>query len=158
MGPAMHVITKAKDVELSRKRLCCLALSTAAALSAIPAQADVVVVVSAKSSQANLKANQVADIFLGKRSAYPDGADAVPIDQPESSTSREAFYTALTGKTPALLKAYWSRLLFTGQGQPPRELPNADAVKKLIASNSRFIGYMDKEALDDNVKVVYVPK
>ncbi len=141
-----------------RKRLCCVALSAVGALGTLPALAEVVVVVSAKSSQTNLKADQVADIFLGKRSAYPDGADAVPIDQPENSSSREAFYAALTGKTPALLKAYWSKLLFTGQGQPPRELPNADAIKKLIASNSRFIGYMDKDALDDNVKVVFVPR
>jgi ABC-type phosphate transport system substrate-binding protein len=141
-----------------RKQWCCVALCAVGLLCAPAASADVVVVVSAKSSIASLKADQVADIFLGKRSAYPDGADAVPIDQPESSSSREAFYTALTGKTPALLKAYWSKLLFTGQGQPPRELPNADAVKKLIASNSRFIGYMDKDALDDNVKVVFVPR
>lgn len=122
------------------------------------ARADVVVVVSVRSAVASLKAEQVAEIFLGKRLAYPDGADAVPIDQPENSIIRDLFYTTLTGKTPALLKAYWSKLLFTGQGQPPREVASAEAVKKLVASNAKFIGYLDKDALDENVKVVFTPK
>lgn len=145
-------------IDMMRKTMLCAPFSVVSALCAVPAMADVVVVVSAKSPLTNLKAEQVAEIFLGKRASYPDGTDAVPLDQPENSSTREAFYTALTGKSPALLKAYWSKLLFTGQGQPPRELPNADAVKKLIASNTRFIGYMDKDALDDHVKVVFVPR
>lgn len=124
----------------------------------LPARAEVVVVVSVKSPLSSLKAEQVAEIFLGKRSSYPDGADAVPIDQPENSVARDAFYSAVTGKTATLLKAYWSRLLFTGQGQPPREAASAEAVRKLIASNARFIGYIDKDAVDENVKVVYVPR
>lgn len=141
-----------------RTRLCLALLISASCGWITDARAEVVVVVSARSAIGTLKSEQVADIFLGKRLAYPDGADAVPLDQPENSTVRDVFYNALTGKTPALLKAYWSKLLFTGQGQPPRELATAEAVKKLIASNTKFIGYMNRDALDDNVKVVFIPK
>ena len=48
------------------------------------AEANVVTVVSAKSPITALSKTQVADIFLGKSNRYPDGAQAMPIDQPEA--------------------------------------------------------------------------
>lgn len=130
----------------------------ACGLAANPVYAEVVVIVSAKSPVTALNSEEVAEIFLGKQSAYPNGADATPLDEPENSTARNQFYATVTGKTPALLKAYWSKLLFTGKGQPPREMANADTVKKLVANNVKFIGYVDKRTVDDSVKVVFVAK
>ncbi|OGB25588.1 MAG: phosphate ABC transporter substrate-binding protein [Burkholderiales bacterium RIFCSPLOWO2_02_FULL_57_36] len=129
--------------------LCGLAINVAAA--------EVVVVVSAKSRITALGADQVANIFLGKTLTYPGGAEAVPLDQPEGAAVRQEFYTKVTHKSSALLKAHWSKLLFTGRGQPPRELTNGDAMKKIIADNPAFIGYMNKSEIDDSVRVVLVP-
>jgi hypothetical protein len=28
------------------------------------------------------------------------------------------------------MKAYWTKMVFTGRGQPPRELPNSAAVRR----------------------------
>ena len=47
-----------------------------------PAIADVVVIVSAKSPVVNLSADQVAKIFLGKSTSFPNQDPAYPIDQP----------------------------------------------------------------------------
>ncbi|MEO8298677.1 MAG: phosphate ABC transporter substrate-binding protein, partial [Burkholderiales bacterium] len=54
-------------------------------LGANTATADVVAVVSAKSTVATLSSMQATDIFLGKTSRFPDGSPAVAIDQPEGS-------------------------------------------------------------------------
>lgn len=118
------------------------------------ATAEVVAVVSAKSAVTTLSKDQVADIFLGKTGRFPDGNLAVPIDQIEGSAARDEFYLKFAAKTPALLKAHWSKIIFTGRGQPPREVANNAEVKKVLAGNSAAIGYIDKSALDGSVKAV----
>lgn len=119
--------------------------------------ADLEVVVSAKSPVGNLTKQQVSDLFLGKAATYPDGNQAVPIEQADTSPQKEEFHKAVTGKTGAQLKAYWSRQTFSGTGAPPKEVPGAADVKKLISANPNMIGYIDKASVDGSVKVVLVP-
>lgn len=117
--------------------------------------ADVVVgVVSAESDVASLSDNQVMDIFLGKTSHFPDGSRAVPVDQSEGSVERIAFYQEYSSKTPQQLKAHWSKIIFTGRGQPPKELKNSAQVKQYLSANPNAIGYMDKALIDDSMKIV----
>ena len=117
---------------------------------------EVVAVVSAKSPVTALTSSQVADIFLGKTSRFPDGSQATPIDQPEDSPVRDRFYTQVAGKSPAQVKAYWSKIIFTGRGQPPMQASNGAEVKKMIAQNPSAIGYIDPALVDDSVRVVAV--
>ena len=58
-----------------------LALGAAMLLAFGAAHADVVVVVSAKSSVGKLTKEQVADVFLGKSTSLPGASQAVPLDQ-----------------------------------------------------------------------------
>jgi ABC-type phosphate transport system substrate-binding protein len=120
------------------------------------ARADVVVIVAANAPVNGLSAAQVADIFLSKSGTFPDGAVVVPIDQADGSAIRTEFYTKAIGKTPELLKAYWSKMIFTGQGEPPRELADSEKIKKLVANNPHYIGYIDRSSVDASVKIVMV--
>ena len=115
---------------------------------------EMVVIVSAKSSVGQLRADQVADIFLAQVGHFPDGADAVALDQGVGSPLRNEFYAKVAAKSPALVKAYWAKMIFTGRGQPPKEAPNSAAVRKLVADNPALIGYIEKSALDSSVKPV----
>jgi hypothetical protein len=54
------------------------------------------------------------------------------------------------------MKAYWTKMVFTGRGQPPRELPNSAAVRKIVADNPAMIAYIDRAALDASVKAIQV--
>ncbi len=116
--------------------------------------ADVVVVVATGSPVTALASNQVADIFLGKTNRFPSGGQAVPIDQPEGSTPRDEFYSRFTGKSAAQLKAHWSKIIFTGRGQPPETVSNSAEVKKHIAENPNTIGYIEAREVDGSVRVV----
>ena len=118
------------------------------------AQAQVAVVVNPKSAAANMTAEQVANIFLGKSNALPSGGAAAPVDQPESAAIRETFYTKVTGKNSAQVKAAWSRLVFSGKATPPKEVGSSAEVKKFVAGNPDAIGYIEKSAVDGSVKVV----
>jgi hypothetical protein len=53
-----------------------------------------------------------------------------------------------------LLKAYWSKMVFTGRGQPPCEAPDSAAVRRKVAENPELIGYIERSALDASVRPV----
>jgi ABC-type phosphate transport system substrate-binding protein len=132
-----------------------LAVAALLALSLASAgAADLVVIVSARNPAAALRSDQVAAIFLGQAGRFPDGSEAVAIDQALGSPLRDEFYLRVAGKSPALLKAWWSKMVFTGRGQPPREAPDSAAVRKLVAENPSLIGYIDRAALDASVRPV----
>ena len=116
--------------------------------------ADVVAVVSARSPVTSLSADQVADIFLGRTSRFPDGSPAVPIDLSEESPERERFYASFTGKSSAQVKAHWSKIIFTGRGQPPKQVPSGAEAKRMIADNPNAIGYIDQSLVDASVRVL----
>ncbi|MCE1228018.1 MAG: phosphate ABC transporter substrate-binding protein, partial [Firmicutes bacterium] len=78
----------------------------------------------------------------------------VPVDLSEGSGPRNEFYQKVTGKSAAQVKAHWSKLTFSGAAQPPQALGSAQAVVKMVAENPKFIGYVDKAAVDGSVKVV----
>jgi ABC-type phosphate transport system substrate-binding protein len=136
-----------------RKLLCCLLLVL---LAGTTAAAELVVVVSARSPITTLRAEQVADIFLSEATRFPDGGEVVALDLPIGSPLRDDFYLKVANRSPALMKAYWTKRIFTGRGQPPRELPNSQAVRKLVADNPTLIGYIDRNALDASVRPVLV--
>jgi ABC-type phosphate transport system substrate-binding protein len=124
------------------------------ALASMAAQAQVAVIVNAKSGAASMTADQVASIFLGKSTTLPSGATAAAVDQAESAAIREQFYSKVTGKQAAQVKAAWSRIVFSGKGTPPKEMASSAEVKKFVASNPDAIGYIEKSAVDGSVKVV----
>jgi ABC-type phosphate transport system substrate-binding protein len=128
----------------------CFALSLAQAR----AIADVVAVVSTKSAVTTLTKAEVTDIFLGKVTRFPNGALAVPLDQAEGAVARDEFYAKVAGKSPAQIKAFWSKIIFTGRGQPPKEVANSIEMKKRIAENPAAIGYIEENLVDDSVRVV----
>jgi len=121
------------------------------------ASAEVFAIVSAKNATTALSAEQVSDIFLGKTLAFPGGAPAVPLDQLESSPQREEFYTKLVHKSAAQMKSYWSRIIFTSKGAPPKSLADSKEIKKAVANDPNAIGYVDRSSIDGSVKIVFVP-
>lgn len=138
-------------------RIPALLLAAVLACSAAAdASAELVVIVSARSPAPQLSSEQVAAIFLGQAGRLPDGSEVVALDQRIGSGERNQFYQQVAGKTPALLKAHWSKMLFTGRGQPPREAPDAAGVRRMVADNPSMIGYIDRSALDSSVRPVLV--
>ncbi|RVU44422.1 hypothetical protein [Rubrivivax rivuli] len=116
------------------------------ALAGLANAQDMVVV--GHPSAAALSKDQVADLFLGKSQAL------TPLDLNDSSPLYAAFYRKATGREVAQVKSTWSRVVFTGKGQPPKQLPDAAAVKKAVAADPKAVGYIEKSAVDGSVKVL----
>jgi len=130
-------------------------IGLALSLTSAAAMADVVAVVSAKSSITAVSKSQLADIFLGKTNRFPDGTQATPVDQAEGSAARDEFYDKIVGKTAAQIKAYWSKIIFTGRGQPPPTVSSASEMKKRVSENPAAIGYLDSSMVEDSLRGVF---
>lgn len=117
------------------------------------ASAEVAIVVHPNAKIDALAENDVKRIFLGKMKNFPSGGNVTPVDQSENDF-RGAFYEKVIGKNAAQLKSYWSTLIFSGKGTPPKEIGDGAAVKSWIASNPDAIGYIEASQTDSSVKVV----
>lgn len=116
-------------------------------------KADVAVVVSADSAVTASPA-EISRLFLGKLKKFSDGTKAEIVYAKEGSGIRQEFDEKALKKSPSQIKAYWSKLLFSGKGSPPKELASDAEVKTKVASGSGVIGYIDASAVDGTVKVL----
>lgn len=128
---------------------------TAALISGV-AQANVVVIANPIGPDV-LSKTQVSKLYLGKSKKFPNGAKAQVIEQAVGSDIRAAFHDGVTGKSDSQLQAYWSRLVFTGKGKPPKTIGSSSLIKSQVASHANAIAYIDSSEVDDSVKVVFTP-
>jgi hypothetical protein len=116
--------------------------------------AEPVVVVNAESSTLALSQAQVVDIFLGRYRSFPNGAVAIPIDQPENSELKADFYRKLVNKELNDINAYWARLIFSGRTSPPLQPANTADVPALLARQPGGVAYMERNQVDKRFRVV----
>jgi ABC-type phosphate transport system substrate-binding protein len=116
----------------------------------------VVVVVSADSPVTEISRLHLADLYLGRTTRFPNGEPAEPIDQGTTSAARTDFYQRYLGRSLAEIKAHWSRLIFTGRGRPPRDVPSGEDVRRLVAENPGTVGYIERRLVDGSVHIVSV--
>jgi len=121
-----------------------------------PAYAALAVIVHPSNSMSGISADQAADIYLAKVGVFPNGKRAIPVDQASNNAARKKFYSAVIKKEESALRVYWSKLLFTGKGQPPREIGDDADLKSWVASNPDAIGYVDGKFVDSTVKVLLI--
>ena len=131
-----------------------LFILVAALLASGVAVAEVVVVVNPGSGVSSLGKGEVKKLFLGKMKSLPGGPKAAVVEQAPGSPARDAFNTKVLKKNDKKLKAYWSKMIFSGKGKPPKQVANDAEVKALVSSTPGGIGYMDSSAVDDSVSVV----
>jgi ABC-type phosphate transport system substrate-binding protein len=116
--------------------------------------AETAVIVN-KTNATTLTQKEVSKIFLGKKKSYNDGSQVIPVALEDGNPVRAKFNSSITNKNESQLKAYWSKLVFTGKGTPPKKISTEADVVKLVAANPATIGYVDSSKVDDSVKVLF---
>ena len=130
-------------------KLLTSALSACVLLAAATvAQAEVAVIVNAAATAAPSQSD-VANIFLGKDKSLKG------VDQKDWNPTKDKFYSAVASKNESQLKSYWSGLVFTGKGQPLPSVADDAAVVAKVGAEADAIGYVDKAAVTDKVKVLF---
>jgi len=131
----------------------------------VPARASqeraLVVVVNRANPVDELSEAEVARVFLGKRSFWPNGELIKPCDlidsgMDERNSARGVFARRYLHKELLILKNYWIKMIFSGKAQPPVSLNNPQAVVHFVRDNPGGIGYLWASDVIGDVKTVRI--
>ncbi|MBL4867779.1 MAG: hypothetical protein JKY67_15530 [Pseudomonadales bacterium] len=122
-------------------------------LLSVKSYADIAVIVSQNSPLTSATTDEISALFLAKTNRLK-GVHLKPIDILSGEKIRNTFYKAVTKKSPMQMKAYWSRLIFTGKGIPPSIAESAEDVIDMIIEEPNQIGYIDIKDVNSDVKVI----
>ncbi len=117
-------------------------------------RAEVAVVVHPSVALDAISQDEMASLFLAKTDTLPNGVKMLPVDQKDDQPVRAEFNEKIVRKDADQLDAYWSRLIFTGKGEPPKKLSGNAEVIAMVAANPNVIGYVDASAVTGDVKVL----
>jgi ABC-type phosphate transport system substrate-binding protein len=117
-------------------------------------ETEIVVIGNPASPIKTLTPSQVMSLYTGRQDSAFDSFSAVPLDQPNGSELRRAFYFSVTGQSETQINAFWARLAFSGRALPPRPMSDSAAVVKRVAGDIHAIGYVAKEAVTKEVTVI----
>lgn len=109
---------------------------------------EIVVIVNPKNPATRMFGEQAAQFFLGKSTLF------TPVERNDGAPIRTEFYQKVLNKDSTQVKAIWSKLVFTGKASAPKEYGSSADVKKAVAADVTAIGYIEKSAVDDSVKVI----
>lgn len=153
-------------VSQSNPQRCALLLAVVTFLftsTALPARADLVLVVNSRSSIERLSREDAINIFMGRYRKAPDDSTIRPFDLDGDSPARKVFYRRLIDKSLEEVNAYWARLVFSGRTLPPTQAKGQDDMLEKLANDPHAIGYVDRNFLSaserasraKNLKVVF---
>ncbi|OHZ01144.1 hypothetical protein [Salinicola sp. MIT1003] len=133
------------------QRLLIASTLSATLVAAVPASADIAVVVNAGSGIDRLTRSDVVNIFMGRYRKLPTGNVALPVD---SSSLKARFYRALVDKDLAEINSYWARLVFSGEASPPQQIVSIGDVHQLVIQNMNALSYVDSSQVPADMHVV----
>jgi len=116
--------------------------------------AELLVVVGETSPIQTLNEQEVANIFLAKTNHLADGSRVTPLELSDQNY-KSSFYRKISGKNPSQITSYWTTLIFTGKGKPPKEYRESRGLLSELTSNPGAIAYIPAEQLSDRMKVVH---
>jgi len=130
-----------------------LAVLCALLTAACAVHADPVLVNGWVSPIARLTREEAARLYTGRLVGQSERLVLRPLDLPAGAL-RDEFYLRLTGKNPNQIRAYWSRLVFSGQAAPPHEAATPAEVRALVAKYPDLVGYLPETEVDGSVRVL----
>ena len=114
---------------------------------------EIAVIATANSSFTVADSSELERIYLGKSSKLGE-TNVTPINQNGNSETATNFNQVVLNKSSSQVKAYWSKLVFTGKGTPPKELDGDAAVIAAVSADANAIGYINAAAVTTDVKVL----
>ncbi|MDH4285218.1 MAG: hypothetical protein OEV35_07855 [Gallionellaceae bacterium] len=114
---------------------------------------ELLVISSTQVPDATLSVNQLADIYMLKKTFWSGKLQVVPVNREASSQEREKFSEAVFNLPPQELAEYWNKLRFQGK-LPPLVQTSDQAVLGFVRTVPGAIGYINASRLPPDVKVL----
>jgi len=115
---------------------------------------DFAVVVNKNSSVNSLDKRQVANIFLAKMTRIRGNGRVTPLELHDTAFQAH-FYHEISGKTLSQINSYWTTLIFTGKGRPPKKIAEINQLIEAINSNPHAITYLPVDHITGSMKIVH---
>lgn len=135
-------------VSLRALTAACLASTVVLGTTSPPAAAQVrdaaefVVVVNAENPLDTIDPDALRRIFLKQSQRWPEGGEALPVDQSAASAVRESFSRSVLRQPQAAINAYWQRQILAGRANPPPVKATDAEVLAFVESDARAVGYV----------------
>lgn len=147
---------------LVQRSLCIILLVLAAASIGASASTnypsnDFVVIANPHSGVEKMSKDEVINVYMGRNRKLSSGVTAQPLDLENPLTEKANFYNIMVNKELSEISSYWARLMFSGQGSPPRQVASAEQAVELVGRLKGAIAYVDRKKIDKRVRVVFDP-
>jgi ABC-type phosphate transport system substrate-binding protein len=119
------------------------------------AWADMVIIVHQNVPETTITEKTLQEIFLGKRVQWKDNSTIHPVTVREAKLHK-AFLKQYVNKSIAKWNAHWKRMVFTGNGTPPKQFTTQQELLEYVAKTAGAIGYVDAEPSIENVTIIAV--
>mgnify|MGYP006166206435 FL=1 len=113
-----------------------------------------IVVIGHPDNSASLDKETLQRLYTGRSNSLLNGDAAIPLNLSDQQSLRSQFDEKALGRSSSQLKAFWSKLVFTGKGTPPKEVDSETEMITLISSTPNLIGYVSANADTAGVKVL----
>jgi ABC-type phosphate transport system substrate-binding protein len=138
------------EIQMRRIRFCliCLLLCFSGAT-----WADMLIIAHKGVPETTISENELQDIFLGKRVQWQDNSAIHPATL-KVKDLHSAFLKQYIKKSVSKWNAHWKRMVFTGNGTPPKQFKTEQELLEYVTETEGAIGYIDAETLVDNNKLI----
>ena len=113
-----------------------------------------VIIVHPANRAASVDRAFLRDAYMRKLVTWGGGDTIRPVDLPRRLAVRDRFTRDVLKKTPAQLRSYWNRQIFTGTSVPPVERSSEAAVIAYVLANPGAIGYLPEGSDPRGAKVI----
>ncbi len=118
------------------------------------ASAAIVVIVNPTNPIRALGPGELEAIFTTRKLDWPGGARVVPFNFPARDPVREAFDRSALHFDADEAARYWIDRRVRGGHPPPRQVPDARTMLRVVASLDAAVGYLPGGVADGTVKIV----
>jgi ABC-type phosphate transport system substrate-binding protein len=100
------------------------------------------VIVNPRNSVSRVDRKFLVEVFLRRATRWADDTAIQPVDLGPEARARARFTQEILSRPVASVRSYWQQRIFSGQGLPPPEMGDDEAVVAYVLSHPGAIGYV----------------
>ncbi len=116
---------------------------------------EILIIVHIDVGVEELAQKTISEIYLGTRTKWDDEL-TIRVAMLKKGETHEQFTKEIVKTTPAKLKSFWKKVVFTGIGTPPKIFKKEDDLVEFVAETEGAIGYITKETSHEEVKTLSI--
>jgi hypothetical protein len=124
-------------------------------LPAAYADAQVAVIANRSVPDASLTAREILDLYLLNTNTWSDG-QVVELMCLRGNPAEEKRFFELLHRSPLEMRKIWLRARLSGLARAPEMIDSQDELVKRVAATRGAIGFVAREKVQGNVKILYV--